>query len=254
MARLDAADGMVVLAGGPGAGKSTLLDAWVAARGGVLVGLDEQAPREWAGVLALDGITAEDGPALAGLARRPGVVVAADEDPAVEGAAVIGARDLAFAEDETYQVLAGAFGDAKAADAIAPDVHLLTNGWPALVGLAGVWLAQHPADERRDRLRALARVEADLAEYLVPAVLTGLDEADRELVRRLARLPDADARLADRLDITEHLTAVAPFVQPLARKPGWYAVPDGWRAAIARVLPMPDAEAAALRAAYAAGG
>jgi hypothetical protein len=259
MARLDAADGMVVLAGGPGAGKSTLLDAWVAARGGVLAGLDGQDPREWAdvlaqdGVVALDGVTAADGPGLAGLGRRRGVVVAVDEDPEVGGATVIGARELAFAEDETYQVLAGAFGDAEAADAIAPDVHLLTNGWPALVGLAGVWLAQHPAEERRDRLRALARVELGLAEYLVPAVLAGLDEADRELVRRLARLPDADARLADRLDITEDLAAVAPFVQPLARKPGWFAVPDGWRAAITRQLPMPDAEVAALRAAYAAG-
>src|SRR5687768_18176587 len=70
MARLDAADGMVVLAGGPGAGKSTLLDAWVAARGGVLAGLDGHDPREWAdvlaqdGVVALDGVTAADEPGL----------------------------------------------------------------------------------------------------------------------------------------------------------------------------------------------
>src|SRR4051812_42248349 len=62
MARLDAADGIVVLVGGAGAGKSTLLDAWVAARGGMLVDLAQQrlgdAPPD--GTLAIDGAAAGD--------------------------------------------------------------------------------------------------------------------------------------------------------------------------------------------------
>ncbi|MFG2038998.1 hypothetical protein [Dactylosporangium sp. NPDC048998] len=264
MGRLDAADGMVVVVGGAGAGKSTLLDAWVAARGGAMVDLAgwnhgewelaEESPGEWetGGVLAIDGVTVADGSGLEWLARRRGVVVAADDEPGIAGVERISARELVFAEDETYQVLAGAFGDAEAADALAPDLHLLTNGWPGLVALAGVWLAQQPDAERRQRLRTLARVEQGLAEYLVPAVLAGLDGDDREVVRRLARLPAVDARLAVRLDIAEDLGAVPPFVQGLARRPGWFAVPDGWRAAIARELRMPVTEVATLRAAYAA--
>ncbi|WP_432833970.1 hypothetical protein [Dactylosporangium sp. CA-092794] len=164
----------------------------------------------------------------------------------------ISGAELAFAEDETYQVLAGVFGDAEAADELAPDLHLLTHGWPALVGLAGAWLGQQPAEERRERLRALARVDGDLGEHLVPAVVAGLDGEERELVRRLARLPWVNAALADRLDLTEDLEAVAPFVQSVARRPGWFAVPDGWRRPLQRELPMTDAEVATLQEAYAA--
>ncbi|WP_344617811.1 hypothetical protein [Dactylosporangium salmoneum] len=260
---LDGAGRMVVLVGGAGAGKSTLLDAWVAARNGVMVdaaGLQVSADGAVVtadgtavrGPLAVDGVTAADGALLRRLARRDGVVVAADEDPGVEEALRISAWELAFAEDETYQVLAGAFGDAEAADELAPDLHLLLHGWPALVALAGVWLAQHPSGERRQRLRSLARVEERLEEYLLGAVLDGLGDGDREMLRRLARVPAVDARLADRLDITEDLAAVPPFLHGLSCRPGWFAVADSWRPAVVRALPMPEAEAAALRATYAA--
>ncbi|MGI5246566.1 hypothetical protein [Dactylosporangium sp. CA-139066] len=249
LARLAAAPGMVVLVAAPGAGKSTLLDAWSASHSATMI----DAPSGWPpppGPLAIDGATPRDLPLLARLAGRAGVVVAATEDLQVPGATVLTPRELAFAEDETYQVLAGALADAEAADALAPDLHLLTHGWPALVALAGAWLAQHPAPERRERLRALARVEGDLTAHLVPAVVAALPPADRDLLCRLARLPAVDARLADHLDITEDLGPVPPFLQPLARHPGWYAVPDPWRDALARELPLPDDELAALQSAY----
>lgn len=244
MARLDAADGMVVLVAGTGAGKSTLLDAWVAARGGALVDLAheelEAVPAD--GVLAIDGVTDRHVPALRTLAGRPGVVVAAQEELGLPGAVRLSSCELGFAEDETYQVLAAAFGDAEAADVLAPDLHLLTNGWPALVGLAGAWLAQHPAPLRRRRLLALARAEAGLAEFLIPAVLAGLAEADRELVRRLAYLPGP-------LGVAGDLVPVAPFAQGLLRRPGWFAVPAGWKAALRAELPLSAAEVERMAAA-----
>jgi hypothetical protein len=217
LARIAAAAGPVVLLGGSGAGKSTLLDAWEAAHPGGLV------------------------------------VVAAQTDPGIAGALFIGAAELAFAEDETYQVLAATLGDAEAADALAPDLHLLTNGWPALVALAGAWLGQQAPGERRGRLRGLARVEAGLAEHLVPQVIGGLGGEERELLRRLVWLPAVDAATADRLDLTENLRGVAPFIQGLARRPGWFTVPTGWKTAVQQALPLPAAAVAELRRAYAEG-
>jgi ATP/maltotriose-dependent transcriptional regulator MalT len=254
LSRLDAADTMIVLLAAPGAGKSTLLDAWTATHAGTLTDLSQAPPQSWpppAGPLAIDNVGAADAARLAPLANRRGVVVAATQDPGIPGATLITASELAFAEDETYQVLAGALADAEAADALAPDLHLLTHGWPALVSLSGAWLAQHPAPERRARLRALARVEDDLIEHLVPLVIAALPSADRELLRRLAHLPALDARLADHLDITEDLAPVPPFVQPLARRPGSYAVPDSWRPALTtRELPLAVDELDALQTAY----
>jgi ATP/maltotriose-dependent transcriptional regulator MalT len=247
--RLDAARGMVVLLAAPGAGKSTLLDLWAAARPATMI----ESLAAWEpipGPLAIDGARPQDAPRLAPLASRRAVVVAASEKLDIPGAELITARELALAEDETYQVLAGALSDAEAADALAPDLHLLTHGWPALVALSGAWLARFPARERLDRLRALARVEEDLTAYLVPAVIAALPPADRELLRRLVHLPALDARLADRLDLTEDLGAIVPFVQPLARRPGWYAVPASWHTAVAGELPLPAAELAALRSAF----
>jgi ATP/maltotriose-dependent transcriptional regulator MalT len=170
------------------------------------------------------------------------------------GAALrLGDGELAFAEDETYQVLAASFADAAAADALAPDLHLLTNGWPELVGLAAAWLAQHAVGERGLRLGALGRTSGPLRERLVAAILDGLNREDRELVWRLAYLPGVDAATADRLDLTEHLVAVPPFVQPMPGRAGWFAVPNGLKDPVRRALPMSAEAREALLAAYQSG-
>jgi ATP/maltotriose-dependent transcriptional regulator MalT len=165
----------------------------------------------------------------------------------------LGDAELGFAEDETYQVLAASLADAAAADALAPDLQLLTNGWPALVGLAAAWLAQHAPEQRGERLRALSRIHGPLLEYLVAAVLGGLNRDDRELVWRLAYLPGVDGALADRLDLTEDLVAMPPFVQPMPGRAGWFAVPNGLKTAVRRELPMSAEARAALLADHQAG-
>ncbi|UWP82983.1 hypothetical protein [Dactylosporangium fulvum] len=251
---------LTVVVAGAGAGKSTLLSAWVSACGVALLDLGTAPVETLQDVpLVVDGIDElpADSPLLprlaslctTGTARL--VLASRDSLPFDAGPAQrLGEADLAFAEDETYQVLAAAFGDAAAADALAPDLHLLTNGWPALVGLAAAWLAQQPASERAARLAVLARVSGSLQDHLVGAVLDGLSRDDRDLVQRLAQLPGIDAATADRLDLTEDLAAMPPFVQPVPGRPGWFAVPRGFRDAVRRHLPMSEDARVALTTAY----
>ena len=173
---------------------------------------------------------------------------------AVEDALWLGDAELAFAEDETYQVLAASLADAAAADALAPDLHLLTNGWPELVGLAAAWLGQQAPGVRGARLRALSRADGhSMREHLVGAVISGLKRDDRELVGRLAHLPGVDAALADRLDLTEDLVALPPLVQAMPGRAGWFAVPNGLKEVVRRDLPMSAEAHAALLREYQAG-
>ncbi|MFB9182599.1 hypothetical protein ACFFX1_31050 [Dactylosporangium sucinum] len=242
-------NGVTLVVAGAGAGKSTLLSAWSAARGGVFVNLELDPPHhEGDGPLVVDEATEAHVDWLRKLSHRR-VVVAAQEVLPVQARQTLTARELAFAEDETYQVLAAALGDAAGADTLAPDVHLLTHGWPQTVGLAAAWLAQQSPAERAAKLRSLARVTEPLEPYLVGAVLDGLTRDDRELAQKLAHLPGVDARRADRLDLTEDLVALPPFVQPVAGKPGWFAVPGGLRVAVQRAAPLAAEAVAALRAA-----
>jgi ATP/maltotriose-dependent transcriptional regulator MalT len=152
----------------------------------------------------------------------------------------LGIRDLTFAEDETYQALAGAFGDAAAADALAPDLHLVTSGWPALVTLAAGWLAGGDTAERPARLGQLTTTVGPLVQYLVSTLLAALDPDRRELVRHAAHLPAVDAMLAGALGLSEHVEATPPFLEPVPLAPGWYAVPPGQREIVLANLPLAD--------------
>ncbi|GAB3867833.1 hypothetical protein GCM10027610_123340 [Dactylosporangium cerinum] len=126
---------VVVVVAGSGAGKSTLLQQWAEPRGAVLVQLENgQVPAVGTGaVTVLDGVErlAVDGPEWRSIVKLVGVVplVLSGREP-IPVAAVdrLGAGHLEFAEDETYQVLAGALADAAGADRLAPDLHLLTGG------------------------------------------------------------------------------------------------------------------------------
>ncbi|MDG6101000.1 hypothetical protein Daura_01295 [Dactylosporangium aurantiacum] len=239
---------------GSGAGKSTLLQQWVQTGAAVFLGLpykDEELPVDGRPVV-IDGVERVD-PDGAQWRRLVGVVplVLSGREP-IPVAAVdrLGAGHLGFAEDETYQVLAAALADAAGADGLAPDLHLLTGGWPALVGLAAAWLARLPAAERGASLRQLARVDGPLREHLVGALLQVLHHEEREFVRRLAYLPAVDAATAGALGLAEELGALPPLVVPVIGGDGSYAVPEPLRETIQQRLPLTDRERRALLEAF----
>ncbi|WP_327006975.1 hypothetical protein OHA72_06645 [Dactylosporangium sp. NBC_01737] len=248
---------MTVVAGG-GAGKSMLLAQWAEARRAVMVQLENgrvPAAVDGTAVVVLDGVERlpVDGPGWRSVVELVGVVplVLSGREP-IPVAAVdrLGAGHLAFAEDETYQVLAAALADAAGADKLAPDLHLLTGGWPALVGLAAAWLARLPAADRATSLRQLARVDGPLQEHLVGVLLQALHHDEREFVRRLAHLPAIDAATADALDLTEDLGGLPPIVLPVIGSGGRYAVPEPLRETIQQRLPLDERERRALLEAF----
>jgi len=249
---------VVTVVAGSGAGKSTLLAQWAEARGATMIQLqDAQVPVVDGGgvVVVLDGVERLplDGAGWRAVVELMGVVplVLSGREP-IPVAAVdrLGAGHLAFAEDETYQVLAAALADAAGADGLAPDLHLLTGGWPALVGLAAAWLARLPATERGASLRQLARVDGPLREHLVGVLLQALHHDEREFVRRLAHLPAIDAATADALDLTEDLGGLPPLVLPVIGSGGRYAVPEPLRETIQQRLPLGESERQALLEAF----
>ncbi|MFF5230603.1 hypothetical protein [Dactylosporangium sp. NPDC000521] len=190
----------------------------------------------WGRVVALVGVVP-----LVLSGREPIPVAAVDR---------LGAGHLAFAEDETYQVLAAALADAAGADGLAPDLHLLTGGWPGLVGLAAAWLARVPQAERASSVRRLARVDGGLQEHLVGALIGVLDAGEREFVRRLAHLPVVDAGRADVLGLAEDWGAVPPLVVPVRQEGEAFVVPEPLRRTIQQRLPLAEHERQALLAAF----
>ena len=245
---------MVTIVAGSGAGKSTLLQQWAEGSGAVVLRLpykDEDLP-DGGRPVVIDALERVD-PDGVQWRRLVGVVplVLSGQEP-VPVAAVdrLGPGHLGFAEDETYQVLAAALADAAGADGLAPDLHLLTGGWPALVGLAAAWLARLPAAERATSLRQLARVDGPLREHLVGALLQMLHHDERELVRRLAHLPAVDAATAEALGLTEELGALPPLVAPVIGSGGSYSVPEPLRETVQQRLPLADHERRALLAAF----
>lgn len=248
---------VVTVVAGSGAGKSLLLAQWAETRRAVMVQVEDgRVPAVDGGaVVVLDGVEqlALDGPGWRSVVELVGVVplVLSGREPIpVVAVDRLGAGHLAFAEDETYQVLAAALADAAGADSLAPDLHLLTGGWPALVGLAAAWLARLPAPERGTSLRQLARVDGPLREHLVGVLLQTLHHDEREFVRRLAYLPAIDAATADALDLTEDLGGLPPIVLPVIGSRGRYAVPEPLRATIQQRLPLAERERRALLEAF----
>ncbi len=167
----------------------------------------------------------------------------------------LGAADLVFDVDETFQLLTVALGDAAAADEVAADLHTLTSGWPGQVSLGAAWLAQQPAGVRRARLAAFAGFDAELSD----AVLAGADPPTRSLVRAAAYLPRVDAKLmvdvgqddtpgdgtalpstADIAAAEALLVRAAPLLMPESGRPGWYQVSAAARSGVLSKDPLPD--------------
>lgn len=138
--------------------------------------------------------------------------------------AELGVAELGFAEDETYQVLAAALGDAAGADALAPDLHLVTSGWPALVALSAGWLAQQEPTGRGARLGQLRHAVGPLAEYLVTTLLAAQDPATRDLIRHAALLPVVTEALCGALGVAVPRSN-PPFLETVRDRPGCFAVP-----------------------------
>jgi ATP/maltotriose-dependent transcriptional regulator MalT len=147
--------------------------------------------------------------------------------------------DLGFAEDETYQALAAALGDAAAADALAPDLHLITSGWPALVALSAGWLAQLDPNERGARLGQLRQAVGPLGEYLVTTLLAAQQPPTRELIRQAAHLPAVNDALCAALGVPAPQPS-PPFLEAVRDRPGWYAVPPVQREIVLARLPFGD--------------
>ncbi len=258
---------VVTVVAGSGAGKSILLAQWSDVRAVVMVqvpsgdqrGVGDLVPGvdevPGGAVVVLDGVErlAVDGPEWGSIVKLVGVVplVLSGREPIpVSAVDRLGAGHLGFAEDETYQVLAAALADAAAADGLAPALHLLTGGWPALVGLAAAWLARLPAAERGGSVRQLARVDGSLQEHLIGVLLQALHHDEREFVRRLVHLPAVDAATADALDLTEDLGGLPPLVLPVVGGGGRYAVPEPLRKTIQQRLPLGEDERLALLEAF----
>ncbi|MGI5179623.1 hypothetical protein ACQEVZ_25155 [Dactylosporangium sp. CA-152071] len=247
---------VVVVVAGSGAGKSILLGQWAERRGAVLVQAEELPAEVPPGALVVvDGVERLEvgGAGWGWVVARVGVVplVLSGREPIpVDAVDRLGAGHLAFGEDETYQVLAAALADAAGADRLAPDLHLLTGGWPGLVGLAAAWLARVPQAERAGSLRQLARVDGGLQEHLVGALVGVLDAGERELVRRLAYLPAVDAGRADVLGLAEEWGAVPPLVVPARAEKEAFVVPEPLRKTIQQRLPLAEAERQALLEAF----
>src|SRR5262245_14502365 len=172
----------------------------------------------------------------------------------------LGAADLVFDVDETFQLLTVALSDAAAADEVAGDLHTLTSGWPGQVSLGAAWLAQQPRGVRRARLAAFAGFDTELSD----AVLAGADAPTKALVRAAAYLARVDAKLM--LDIAGDeaaadwslpsatdlaaaealLLASAPLLMPESGRPGWYQISAAAKTAVLSKEPLPDRRRRAL--------
>ena len=104
------------------------------------------------------------------------------------------AADLAFTQDEAWELLVGTEG----LDLGDEEVALLaerTEGWPVALYLAALWLRDE--DDPRGRAREFAGSQRYVAEYLTDEVLSRLDGATREFLVRTSVFDRFCAPLCD---------------------------------------------------------
>lgn len=169
--------------------------------------------------------------------RLPGavrVVAATRSDPAIRfgrlrgrgGLRELRAKDLAFTPDEAKQVLGGTLGNAID----DTDVKLIvdrTEGWPAGVSLAALWLAE--VGEPSHDIRQFSADQRHVADYLTSEVLDVLGEDTRDFLLRTSVLGRFTAQLCDAVLGTtgaaqrlSDLERSNLFLVPLHIPGGWY--------------------------------
>jgi LuxR family transcriptional regulator, maltose regulon positive regulatory protein len=173
--------------------------------------------------------------ALAHLPSNTHVVVLTRVDPALglgglraSGAlAEVRAADLAFTTAEAYELLV-VVGHLELG---AEEIDLLverTEGWPAALVLAGLWLRS--VDDPARAVRAFRGEHRFVADYLSSEVLAALDEDAREFLHGAAVLGEVTAELCDgvlnRTDSAARLAELERsnfFVSRLERG-GWFRI------------------------------
>jgi LuxR family transcriptional regulator, maltose regulon positive regulatory protein len=135
------------------------------------------------------------------------------------------ARDLALTEAEAYRLLVRHEGiDLSAAE--VRQIHKRTEGWPAALFLAALWLRS--VDDPREAVRGFGGDHRFIAEYLTDEVISSLDDASRAFLLRVCVLRQFTAELCDAvLDRSDSEALLArleqsnPFVVPLERGAGY---------------------------------
>ena len=113
-----------------------------------------------------------------------------------ENLAELRAEDLSFTEAEAQELLVGRAGlDLDAADVAL--LHQRTEGWPAAISLAALWLAG--VEDPSPRVREFGGDVRFVADYLTEEVVAALDEDTRTFVLAAAVLGQFDAELCDRV-------------------------------------------------------
>lgn len=161
------------------------------------------------------------------------LLAATRSDPAISlarlrvsgGLQEIRASDLAFTVDETRELLARE-GTTLSGDGL----QLLaerTEGWPAGLYLAALWLRDH--EEPEERVRAFARNARHVGDYLTDEVLAKLDPSARDFLLRTSVLHRFTAEMCtavlDRDDAAAVLTELVRsnmFLVPLDGHGEWY--------------------------------
>jgi LuxR family maltose regulon positive regulatory protein len=179
-------------------------------------------------------------------ATRSDPVVSMGRLRALGAVSDIRADQLAFTLSEARDVIIDRIG----VDLALSDLELLVNrteGWPAGVGLAGLWLSE--AEDPGRLVQSFSGQNRQIADYLVEEVLDSLDGETRRLLVQASILERLSGALCDVVlgveGSGERLEALAQsnlFVIPVDRRGEWYRLHQLLRDLLALELSREDEE------------
>ena len=120
------------------------------------------------------------------------------------------AHDIAFNSEEAHELLVERVGIPVSME----DVELLverTEGWPAGVSLAALWLAG--LDEPSEGIRQFSADHRHVADYLTSEVLDALEDETRSFLLRTSILDRFNAKLCDAVLGTENAACVLAEIE-----------------------------------------